>query len=433
MRLSLSRSIYTLLLLLPLSFKIQLSENIAVYPQEIIIPLIILIFYIVKPKELKWLNKTYLKPYYILFGALLIVTFCTLLSFFNIVSLSGLLKCLKYLFYCYTILLVSNHSFSNFSSLFIKIGIWVVSLTLGLFLFNFLTSGLALQQYYQRAMWVIDLVPSGFSNLNFSLSTFSFERGTGNHGIYGSYLVLLYLFIISSIKNSEKGFTWKSSIYLLLITFNLFLLPSRESLLIFIIINLLFIINAVNLKKIKIQTFAVFIFLMAVVTGFLVFSETEIVLISKIRYTINSFLIGGSEGNISLRFNVWYLTLLSFLVFPFHLLIGYGYNSNNFVDYLIQTKRHYHLDFEFATVPESFFFMFLSYGGLFALLLAIIFFFWLILKTYSLKRSSSLGLLFFLYTVMLFITNNTGGSMLSDLLFAQYSLVYLYQFKLNEA
>jgi hypothetical protein len=39
-----------------------------------------------------------------------------------------------------------------------------------------------------------------------------------------------------------------------------------------------------------------------------------------------------------LRFNVWYLTLLSFLVFPFHLLIGYGYNPNNFVDYLTKPK-----------------------------------------------------------------------------------------------
>lgn len=431
MKVSLSRAIFFLLITLPLSFKIKVSEEILVYPQDLILPAILLFFLFFKSNGLSWLNKNYFKPYYYLLAGLTLVGLLTLFSFINIFSVGGLLKTFKYLVYGFAILLVSKYHFSRFIASFIHVGMLTVGITLAIFFYHFSVSGVTVQEFYHRSMWLNEIMPTGFSNTYLNMDTFKFERLGGNHGIYGSYLVLLYLTLVGYTKYLNKGFNLRTLLKLLLIIFNLALLTSRETFLIFLVVNLYIFKDSIR-SRIKSRDFIfVGIFIIGI-CGYLLFSETELVIISKIRYTINSFLEGGEEGNISLRFNVWKLTLLSFLLNPWHLLIGYGYNTPNYESFLEQTNQYFSLNLKYPTVPESFFFFFLAYGGILCLLLALLFFLELTLKTYQIRRTSILAGTFFIFTLTLFVTNNTGGSMLSDLLFTQYSLVYIFLQKGNE-
>jgi hypothetical protein len=431
MKFSLSHAIFYLLVSLPISFKMKVSEEILIYPQEILIPLILVLAFCLRPKSLSWLNKSYVKPYYFLFGSLIIIVACTVISFLNVFSIGGLLKTIKYLIYCSTILLISKYHFVRFINVFIKIGLATVLLTLTIFFINFISSGVSIQEFYHMSMWQNDIMPTGFSNTYLNLNNFKFERLGGNHGIYGSYLVLVYLAIVGYTKHLNKGFTLITWLQILLVLFNLALLTSRETFLIFILVNLYLFKDSIS-ARIKRRDFVLGSLFLVGIICYLVFSDTQLVIFSKIQYTINSFIEGGTEGNISLRFNVWKLTLLSFMLNPLHLLVGYGYNTPNYAFFLEQANQTFQLYLKYPTVPESFFFFFLAYGGIIALFFSFIFFLYLILKTYQLRKSSIFAGAFFIFTISLFVTNNTGGSMLSDLLFTQYSLFFVFLNKVNE-
>jgi O-antigen ligase len=177
--------------------------------------------------------------------------------------------------------------------------------------------------------------------------------------------------------------------------------------------------------KIKKAYLYFFFFLFSVVTYILIFN-VSIGIINKINHTITSFLESGEETNISLRFKTWNLIFSSYSLYPAFLLLGYGYNSENFSHYLSKTNYYYFGYDSYASVPENLFLMFLSYGGIFAFLTLLLFFVILLYQTYLARNRSLLAKLLYFLSVSLFLTNNTGGSLLSDLFLTQFGLVYFW-------
>lgn len=425
MKISASKYIFYLFLLLPLTFKIEVAEGISFYPQELLLPVLVLLVFLQNRHTLPKLAT----PYIFYLGALLVVLLSTFISQLSFLDPGGILKTFKYIFYVGAILYLPWYSFDNFLSKFNKVAFVCILLTLLNYLFKFLTFEGSIADFINLSTWNIDYVPSGFSNSIFSLSELTFTRTTGNHGIYGSYLVLVYLVNFAQVLEKKSGKLF-NKVMIVLAVGNLFLINSRESLLIFILVNLLFLAKPFLRFKLKL-TYIYFLSVIVIGMVLLIVNNVNISLVQKITYTIDSFSKSGAETNISLRFGVWHLILLSFTLFPLHLLWGYGYNTPNFEYYLDQTNRHYILYSTYVTVPESIFFFFLAFGGIAALLLIVCFFAAIICKTYKIRNNSTTAGLFFYFVLGLFITNNTGGSLISDLLLAQFSLVYFWITKNN--
>lgn len=424
MRVSLSNLLYISFLTLPISFKIQFFEGVYLYPQEIVIASIVLLLIMLDYRRFLAVPK-YMEPFIYFLIALGLVVACTLISFSKFVDISGMFKAVKYVLYLAAAFLISRHNFTSFIYKFNRIALLSIGLTILLYVFKWVTFHGSTSDYIYLTTWDVEYVPSGFSNLNLDLENFSFFRSAGNHGIYGSYLVLVFILNIHLlITNRGKRITL-SIILVFLAVFNLLLLTSRESLLIFLTVNALYFLK--DFLNLRIKKAYLYIFLLLLVgLTYILANGINLGLINKIQYTLESFTSSGSEQNLNLRFNVWALILLSFLHFPFHLLIGYGYNQPNFVFFLEKTNSIYGLYEHYATVPESLFFMMLAYGGFFSLLFIILFFISMLLKTYNLRKHSVLHELFFYFMVGIFITNNTGGSLMSDLVLAQFSLFYIF-------
>lgn len=417
---------YLLLLTIPVSFKVELVQGLILYPQEIIMAFLLILYLFVSGFKLPF--SRVLLPYYYQLLGLLIVTFSTLFSFFYFFDMEGILKVAKYCLYILSIIIVFKSTQKDFLTKFNTIALITVFLTLSIFLFNFLTSGVSWSSFMHQATWDINKMPTGFSNLVFNFKNLEFVRYTGNHGIYGSYLVLVYLINISLILKKEAK---KRNYLLLFLTVaNLFLLTSREALLIFLIVNFFGIVSYLTNRKIKLSYLAlgtslivVFCFTMA----YLWVNQIDFVILNKIQYTIDSIQNKGEETNVSLRVGVWKVTLFAFMLSPINLLLGFGYNEENFSRVLTETSNKANLNIGFASVPESYFNTFLAYGGVFALLFGTLFFLLLLRELYNKKyRKTIIGKLFLFFTFALFLSNNTGASILADLLLSQFGLTYLW-------
>ncbi|WP_190277550.1 O-antigen ligase family protein [Adhaeribacter rhizoryzae] len=327
--------------------------------------------------------------------------------------------------YLTCILFLAGYDFRGYLKTFNKVALSALLVTLLLYVYNWLTFGGGTSAYLHLTTWDVNYVPSGLSNLNFSIFNFSFSRSAGNHGIYGSYLVLVYLVNLYLLLKKREEVTKLNYILIGLVVINLVLLTSRESLLIFLIVNLFFFIKDIISFRLK-KHYLYLLVILVLFINYVLIKDIDFGLISKIKHTIQSYQESGGEQNINLRFRVWMLILLSYSLYPFSLLVGYGYNQLNFVDAIASTNNYYDLYKHYASVPESLFFLMLAYGGLFSLLLLLAFFFQLFNRLLKLKKFSALHELFLYFTIGIFISNNTGGSLMSDLLLAQFSLFYLF-------
>jgi len=422
MLLSLKRLVFILFITLPISFKIEIWPGVFLYPQE---PVLLFIFFILILSHKINYFPQYLKPYLYYLVALFFIVLSTLFSFFKYIDVAGLFKAVKYFVYLACIVFLAGYNFRGYLKTFNRIALVALVLTLIMYVVKWLTFGGATSEYLRLTTWDVNYVPSGLSNLNFSLIDFSFSRSAGNHGIYGSYLVLVYLTNLYLLLKKREEVTRLNYILICLVIVNLVLLTSRESLLIFLIVNLFFFIKDLVTLRVKKH----YLYLLAIVVvfiGYILVNDIDFGLISKIKHTIQSFQESGGEQNINLRFRVWMLILLSYSLFPFSLLIGYGYNHFNFEHIITATNNYYSLYKQFASVPESLFFIMLAYGGLFSLLLMLAFFFQLFNRLLKLKKVSALHELFLYFSIGVFISNNTGGSLMSDLFLAQFSLFYLF-------
>lgn len=423
--------IYVLLIIIPLSFKFELYPNIIVYPQELLLPFLILAYLFLNRGKIKY--NDYLQPYYFQLAALAVIVLATVISFFSYFEIEGLLKLFKYILYIISVIIVAEAKFLTFLKAFNRIAFITIVLGLIIFVFNKFNTGLSWATYMHEATWKAELMPSGFSNLIYSFPLNEFTRYSGNHGIFGSYLVLVYLINICMIFSKKQLASKFNILIVVLALINISLLTSRETLLVFLVSNFLAILIYFTIGRFKLSYFLglmVLAFVCSTIFIFLWNADINIVLINKLKYTIESFQETNQEANISTRFAVWQLTLLSFLQSPLQILTGYGFNRSNYVEALQSANIYYGKNLDFVGIPESYFFTMLSYGGLFALFLGSMFFLVMIKQLIRKDLFSSIfGRVFLCYIIGLFITNNTGASVLADLLLVQLGLTYLWIIK----
>ena len=417
--------IYWILLLLPLFFKVELFDNIVFYPHEIILPVLIVTQLIFSDFKIK--NFPYLNPYYFLLAGLALILLSTLISQWWFPSIEGLLKTLKYSIYIVSIILVAKVNKKGFVKKFNWIAFFTISITLIIFFVNSFYSGLSWGQYIQQATWSISKMPTGFSNLTYNFSSGEFVRYTGNHGIYGSYLTVVYLINLGVILDKKKPSSNFNYLLLVITVINIALLTSRETLLLFFVVNFFVFCRYLFLKKINPIYLVSFFILLPTIIAVVWIMEIDFVILKKINYTIDSIQTTGRESNVELRFAVWKLTLYSYFLYPFNIFIGYGNNEENYIQVLNNTNEVFKLNLDYANVPESFFNTFLAYGGIICLILGVIFFLLLLvnLSKRSMKKDLLAKLLFY-FTFGLILTNNTGASIVADLLMTQYGLVFLW-------
>lgn len=411
-----------LLITLPLLFKLEVYENVYLYPQEIIIPLI-LFFKLYYSKNFIINKSAY--PFLFLLAGLFLMLASSILSLLNYFEVGGIIRILKYIMYVLVIFSLSNYNFPSFIKIFNKVAFFSIGITILVYLYQLITFDGPFSLFIHYSTWDRNYVPSGFSNLNLNISDFSFSRSGGNHGIYGSYLVLVIMVNFSILLDSKLKPLLINYLLIIFSLINLSLIASREALLVLIIVFGFYGIHQLLKFKIKrIYYQGLLLFLLFIL--FIFIFNIDIGLINKINYTISSYSETGMEYNISARLNVWFLIIMSYTLFPIYFFIGYGYNESNFNFYLARTNEHFYSYDYYATIPESLFLSFLAYGGILSVLLLILFFLSLIYNGIKNFDRSILHLLFLYFTIGLMISNNFGGAMLSDLLFAQFSLVYLW-------
>lgn len=425
MKISFNKVLLWLLISLPLFFKLEVIENIFIYPQEILIPIILFLklFYF---NSLKVNKSAY--PFFFILAGLLLMLISSFLSLLNYFEIGGIIRILKYIMYIIAIFSLSKYTFPSFVNTFNTIAFLSIGTTLLIYLFQLITFDGPFSSFVHYSTWDRNYVPSGFSNLNLRISDFSFSRSGGNHGIYGTYLVLVIMMNFNNFVDTKLKPRFINYLLIILALINISLISSREALLVFIVVFGLYGIHQLINFRIKKMYYYGFLFFLIFILSIMLLN-IDIGLINKINYTISSYSQTGDEYNISARLNVWVLIIMSYTLFPAYLLMGYGYNDANFDFHLAQTNNFYYSYDYYATIPESLFLTFLAYGGIFAVVCLLLFFLGMLtigLKNYKL---STFHKLFLFFTIGLMISNNFGGSMLSDLLFAQYSLVYLWLHK----
>lgn len=422
MNISIRNIIFYSFLLMPLSFKISFFDGIYLYPQDIVF-IVLLPIILLKYKYLKY-NYSYLY----IFIALQIMMLSTLIANMLSIDISSLFKVIKYSIYVFMVFVLINYSFKDFITKFNIIATITMSFNLLIFGINYILSGQSFNQFILLAMWDNNYIPAGFSNIVFNLNSFEFFKTTGAHGIFGSYIVLIIVLNIYLFQYNKKSFV--IILNLILGILSLSILPSRESLLLLVVTYLIYLVSLLYKKKyypVLVNLGTVFI-LLSVLLSVLFYFDISLSVIDKIIYSLESISSSGGEANVSMRFNTWYLLLLSITLQPFYLIFGVGYNKVSFIE-LLQYPSSIGIESNigtYASIPESFFLQFLSYGGLFSFLLSMLFFVTII---YYLIRNLNYNgfIIYFLgFTIGLFITNNTGSSMLSDLFFCQYALFYIY-------
>lgn len=418
------KQILWLLLLIPISFKIELFPGVIVMIQELVLPFLIFLYIIVFKSKIKLYK--YQLPYLFLLLGFLILLFSTFLSLFRVFDIIGFLKLFKYIIYAIALLIISESIGDKTLNRVNNIAIITISLTLFIYVYNKFNSSMDWGEYMKISTWRTEYMPTGFSNRVLTLNSFEFNTGSNNHGIYGSYLALIFFLNLSNfIKSSERRM--KSIIMLLLCSLNILLLTSRETFLL-ILITFLFFSGVKFLKnKIKLRVFFNFFIVATLFITLLVLLinkyNIELSIISKVQNMIEGIQERGGDGSMNMRFTTWKMILYLLLSQPLFLLLGTGFNPTYFKNSLDDLSILF--QGKYVSVPENLFLMFMSYGGVFALMSILLFFYFLY---YNFNKYSFLneGMFLAAFIVGLFITNNTGGSMIAELFFTQLGLIYFY-------
>ena len=236
---------------------------------------------------------------------------------------------------------------------------------------RFLILDIGWNYYVSYSTWNSTYMPTGMSNLALDISTFSFIRTGGNHGIYGSYLVVLLILA------SYKFFTTRykqGKLLILMILINLSFITSREAILLLALTIFFYALHHfltrdwVNRKAVIFSITGLILFVLV----FIIWSP-EIVILHKIKHMIKSIAeTGGLDRSVNYRFNTWYLFFI-FNFKPWNLLIGIGFNQTRLGSILdnqeiIIGQELYHVD-----LPESIYVATLGYGGVFSLLFLLFF------------------------------------------------------------
>jgi hypothetical protein len=411
------RILLFLLLTIPISFKIEISPNIRFLLQE---PLLIFFVFACNFKLRKIKQKSF--PFLFLMTSILIILISTIVSLFFYFDPVGLIKGLKYLLYATAIFtLLNNPKYLelNIINQMLKYGLLCVLFSLGFYLINFLIMDIGWDYYVSYSTWNASFMPTGMSNLAFDISSFSFTRTGGNHGIYGSYLVVI---LILAVNNFFKTKYKKSKILIALLLINMSFITSREAILL-LFLTIFFYVLHHFLTRSWINRKAVLFSGAGIIVFFLVFIiwSPEIVILHKIKYMIKSISeTGGLDRSVNFRFNTWYLFFAFLAANPWNIFTGVGFNRTRFGEILenqetIIGEELFHVD-----LPESIYVATLGYGGFFSLLFLLYFF---ITLFYLLFNSGKMGKIFSFFLLGLMITNATGASLFAELLISQFGII----------
>lgn len=425
--------IFWLLLLIPISFKIEVFPKIIVLPQEIILPFFILL-YLFSKRKFNFQISQQLLPYIYLLLTLTITALLTIPSFFQALDFVGFLKLFKYSIYVISIVIISDYQISRFIKKINIIAIISILLTLLLFYLNKINSGHSWKVYTDIATYNSYYMPTGFSNRIYNLESNSFIIYSGNHGIYGSYLVLMLFVNISAI---IKGTVFKKISYAVIILsfVNIMLLTSRETFLLLFVLLFSFGLYRISSYKFKLSTilksliFLIgFVFILISVINIF---EMELSIVNKISNSIQGFKEKGGDGSINVRFNTWSLIIIYLFTHPWRLIFGTGFNPTLFRE-KIDAVANLHPEIgQYVGIPESLFFGFLSYGGILALIFILLFLYSLF-KNVIKRQNTVLGRFIPFYILGIIVTNNTGASIIAELVMTQLALIYFYIMNSNE-
>jgi len=411
------RILLFLLLTIPISFKIEIVPGVRFLIQE---PLLAFFVVACNVHFRKMKEKSF--PFLFLMISILLIVLSTIVSLFFYFDPIGLIKSFKYLLYASAIFTLMNHPQylkENILDRVLKYGFLCVLFSLSFYLIRFLILDMSWDYYVSYSTWKSKFMPTGLSNLALDISSFSFIRTGGNHGIYGSYLVVL---LILALHNFFRTRYKKSKLFILLILVNLSFITSREAILLLALTIFFYASHHfltkdwVNRKVVLFSSLGVVVF----IAVFIIWSP-EIVILHKIKYMIRSISeTGGLDRSVNYRFNTWYL-IFSFLASnPWNLLIGIGFNRTRLGNILenqevILGEELFHVD-----LPESIYIATLGYGGIFSLLFLI---FFMISLFYLLFNSGKLGKIFSFFLLGLMVSNATGASLFAELLLSQFGLI----------
>jgi hypothetical protein len=423
-----------ILLITPLCFKVEIIPGVIVLPQEIILPFLIFLYFLSQKNRLTKVSKV-VTPYIFLLLAFFITSISTFFSFLSEFDPIGLLKLLKYSTYVISIIVLHDYKFLNFEKRINIVGIFTVLLTLVVFYVTKINSGKSWHTFIAIATYFSEYMPTGFSNRVFNLYTQSFVVYSGNHGIYGSFLVLLFFFNLSCILRKKVKYIKINYLTMILSFINIMMLTSRETFLLIFVVIFSFSIYRISYLKFKISKvikvltfFSLFIILLIF---FIVYFEIELSIVNKVTSSIKGFREKGGDGSVNVRFNTWLIILIYLFTNPWRLIIGTGFNPTLFRNKLNLVAEEYPNIGDYVGIPESLFIQFLSYGGVLSMFFVLLFLIYSFKSLFKkIKNSYCLFLPF--YVIGIAVTNNTGASIIAELLMTQFGLIYLFIMNSNE-
>lgn len=411
------RILLFLLLTIPISFKVEVIPGVRFLFQE---PFLVFFVIACNVHTRKIKEKSF--PFLFFMISILLIILSTIVSLFFYFDPIGLIKSLKYLLYASAIFTLMNyprHLELKILDKILKYGFLCVLFSLSFYFIRFLILDIGWNYYVSYSTWNSRYMPTGMSNLALNISTFSFIRTGGNHGIYGSYLVVLLILA------SYKFFTTRykqGKLLILMILINLSFITSREAILLLALTIFFYALHHfltrdwVNRKAVIFSITGLILFVLV----FIIWSP-EIVILHKIKHMIKSIAeTGGLDRSVNYRFNTWYL-FFSFLISnPWNLLTGIGFNQTRLGSILdnqeiIIGQELYHVD-----LPESIYVATLGYGGVFSLLFLL---FFMISLFYLLFKSGKMGKVFSFFLLGLCVSNGTGASLFAELLLSQFGLI----------
>lgn len=411
------RILLFLLLTIPISFKIDITSNIRFLIQE---PFII--FFVAACNFNLRTIKTYSYPFLFFIASILIIIFSSILSLFLYFDPVGLFKAIKYFIYASAIFtLFNNPSYLNKELIdkVLKYGFICIIFSLSLYIINFLILDFSWAKYVSYSTWKSKYMPTGMSNLSFDIKTFSFVRTGGNHGIYGSYLVLLLILALNKFFKSKYK---KCKLLIILILVNLSFVTAREAILLLLLIILFYSLHHfitrswVNKKAILFSSIAIISFILI----FIIWSP-KVVILHKINHMLKAISeTGGLDKSANYRFNTWYLFFTFLASNPWHIILGIGFNRTRLGEILEFQERALGKELFHVDLPESIYVASLGYGGIFSFIFLILFF---ITLFYLLYNSGKLSRIFSFFLLGLMVTNATGASLYAELFLSQFGIV----------
>lgn len=394
--------IFYIIILIPLFPKILIRNDIYVNPIEVVIFSFILFSILLFKRNVLFMHP--IQKYFVLI--FITEIFFTIISLINFFDISGLFKLIKYILYSSIFYIGYNYMKIEDLKKIVKIGSVSMLINILFYIYNIFTSNFSI--------WNIESLSSGFVNRYIDFSTMSIATiPSGAHAIWGDYCVLLLILSISLFY--LKKISYSSLLFVvLLVLINLAISVARTSLMTFFIFIILSLIYHLIIKKrINGKLFFLGILVLITISISILNYYESLAMIQKVVYTLNSFLESGQESNITLRIQVWILSLYDLFLHPLHIFVGCGYNKMAYLDRLYEANIYFNFA-QYPSVPESFYLEALMYGGIIALCFLCIFTFLTIY--YSLSQKNILSKYFgFFFIAEVFGNLFSGSAMRSDL------------------